>query len=272
MTNSPASSATIDCHAHVFTQDVALKATAWIKPEGNASVEDYRATLDAFGLRRAVLAASSLHADNTYALAATDADRRLRTTVIVPPETSAEELVQFAAAGACGIRLQLRNKELPDLRSPAYRAMLKNVAELGWHVQLHDDAHRLPPLINAIEESGAALVIDHFGRPGEAGAADPGFRAVIDAVSRGRTWVKISGAFRLPDPLQDRALAEELLAAGGPDRLMWGSDWPFVGFENTMTYAHAIADFERAVPSEALRSAIERTAINFYFGADCVGA
>jgi len=259
---------TIDCHAHIFTADTKLSRSAWTAPVEDAPIERYRQTLATFGIRRAVLAASSLHDDdNRYSTDVTRADRSIRTTVIVSPDIGLERLRQLDAAGACGIRLQLRNKALPDLRSPAYRELFRHVADLGWHVQLHDDSLRLPPMIAAIEASGAPLVIDHFGRPGPDGADDAGFRAVVAAVRRGRTWVKISGAFRLANPLQDRSLADALLAAHGPDRLLWGSDWPFVGFESRMTYRQALSDFARAVPDSGVRAAIDGSAARFYFAA-----
>lgn len=218
------------------------------------------------GIPRAVLAASSLHADgNGYAVAVTQQDPSIRTTVIVGPDVSADYLAALDRSGACGIRLQLRNKELPDLQSRPYRQLLRQVADLGWHVQLHDDARRLPPLIEAIETSGAPLVIDHFGRPGPDGHSDPGFRAVLAAIRRGRTWVKISAAYRLAVPAQDQTLARAMLDVRGPDRLLWGSDWPFVGFEKQMTYAKALDAFARAVPVAAMRTAIHDTTQRFYF-------
>lgn len=268
MSDSLPGEPTIDCHAHVFTAGIALSKSAWTAPAGDASIERYRKTLSAFGIRRAVLAASSLHDDdNRYATDVTHKDMSIRTTVIVAPDISLERLRQLDAAGACGIRLQLRNKDLPDLRSPAYQALFRRVADLGWHVQLHDDSRRLPPMIEAVEASGAPLVIDHFGRPGPAGVDDAGFQAAVRAVRRGRTWVKISGAFRLENPLQDRLLVDALLAAHGPNRLLWGSDWPFVGFESLMTYRQALSDFARAVPDSGLRAAIDDSAARFYFGA-----
>jgi len=263
---------TIDCHAHVFTSGMALHNHAWTKPRGDASIETYRSLLKRAGITHAVLAASSLHADdNRYALSVTRADPHIRTTVIVPPDISREQLEGMAANGACGIRLQLRNKPLPDLRSRDYQQLLRHVSDLGWHVQLHDDSHRLAPMMEVIEASGARLVVDHFGRPGPEGIDDPGFRAVLAAVARGRTWVKIASAFRLEPPEHDRALADALLAVRGPDRLMWGSDWPFVGFEEGMTYDRALRDYVRAVPDAAARAAIDVTARRFYFEEDDAG-
>jgi predicted TIM-barrel fold metal-dependent hydrolase len=259
--------AAIDCHAHIFTHATALNDDAWIKPKSQASIDQYRCELKKFGIRRAVLAASSLHAGgNAYAMSVTRADQDIRTTIIVTPDITLDRLREYDRSGVCGIRLQLRNKNIPDLRSAAYQRLFRRLAGLGWHVQLHDDSHRLPPVIDTIEAAGAPLVIDHFGRPGPAGTRDAGFRAVLEAVGRGRTWVKISAAFRLPTPELDRSLADALLDVRGPDRILWGSDWPFIGFEERMEYEQAVSHFVRAVPNAATRAAIHDTARRLYFG------
>ena len=55
-----------------------------------------------------------------------------------------------------------------------------------------------------------------------------------------------------------------LLAEGGPERLLWASDWPFVGHENKVTYRQMIESFERVIPDATLRERIGRTAARLY--------
>jgi len=268
-TESEAGAPRVDTHAHVYHAGMPLAGDAWHEPSGEARLEDYLACLDAAGIERAVLAAASLFGtNNDYALAATVAEPRLRTTVIVDPDVDSAVLRDMDAAGAVGIRLQWRSTpEPPDLDSPEWRRLLRNVADLGWHVQLHDNGWRLPGAIERIEASGAPLVIDHFGRPDKAKGVDcAGFRAVLRAVERGNTWVKLSGDFRVgPDALV-RDLTDALLRHAGPERLFWGSDWPFAAFEGQVTYAQTVVRFGELVPDAALRDAIHRTANAFYFG------
>jgi predicted TIM-barrel fold metal-dependent hydrolase len=259
----------VDCHAHIFTLDMPITGSAWTRPAADASLERYRALLDAAHVRFAVLAASSLHGDNEYALRATERHANLKTTVIVGPDSSEDELYEMASRGAVGIRFQWRNVPAPpDLTTPPYQRLLTRIAHLDWHVELHDDARRLAAPIAAIEAAGVRLVIDHFGRPDRSGAADPGFRAVLKSLETGRTWVKIASAFRLDPPEMDSDLARELLDVAGPERLLWGSDWPFVGFEASMTYDHALSSFVRAVPDPDIRQRMDATALSFYFGKD----
>lgn len=257
----------IDCHAHIFTLTTPTRPGAWAKPVVDASAERFQRTLRNAGIARAVLAASSIHADNEYALQATETHRNLKTTVIVPPDTSADDLAHMASRGAVGIRLQWRNvADPPDLATWPWRKLLDRIGALGWHVELHDDARRLARPVAAISDAGVRLVIDHFGRPASRGIDDPDLGCVLDALGRGRTWIKLSAAFRLEPPTLDQGLARELLQTAGSDRLLWGSDWPFVGFEGDMTYDRALADFVRAVPDAAIRGRIGRAGSALYFG------
>ena len=257
----------IDCHAHIYTADMPLAPDAWHRPPGEATAEQFRAELAAAGIERGVLAAASIYGEyNDYSLAATRGGETLRTTVIVAPDVPREALDRMAEAGAVGIRLQLRNKAIPDLGGSAFRALLRHVVDLGWHVQLHDDLHRLPAVMAVIEDAGATIVVDHFGRPEDGDALrGAAFKALLAAVGRGRTWVKISADFRLPSATVAAAAFDRLLDVGGPERLMWGSDWPFAGFEERMTYAGALQAYRTLVPDAGLRAAIDRTGLDFYF-------
>lgn len=258
----------VDAHAHLYTRDMPMTGTAWHQPTGDADLARYLATLDAHGVRFAVLAAASIHGDyNDYAIRACRQDKRLRTTVIVSPDTDLYTLERMQADGVVGVRFQWRNVSLPDLSSFSYRRFLRRIADLDWHVHLHDDSPRLGPSIAAIEASGAKLVIDHFGRPDPTlGLACPGFAAVLRAVERGRTWVKLSAGFRLPTEAATQACAQQLLRVAGPERLVWGSDWPFAAFESQISYQDTIDALARWVPNAADRRRIGgETPLALYF-------
>ena len=115
----------VDSHAHIYHDGMPLAADAWHRPEGEARLGSYLACLDRAGIARAVLAAISLFGENNdYALAATAAQPRLRTTVIVDPAIDIGALRDMAAAGAVGVRLQWRSTpEPPDLASPIWAGM-----------------------------------------------------------------------------------------------------------------------------------------------------
>jgi predicted TIM-barrel fold metal-dependent hydrolase len=263
----------VDTHVHVFTRDMPLVASPRHRPDYDFTHADLIATLDAYGVPFAVIAAASPWGDyNDCILAALRAHpRRLRGTAILPPTAGRYELEGMARDGFVGVRLPFIGlSELPDLTSFDYRRFLRRLADLDWHVHLHIDGERLAPLLPVIEDSGVKLVIDHMGRPdARTGAASAGFKAMLDAVVQGRTWVKLSAAYRQGPQSDD--YARELVSAAGPDRLLWASDCPFVGCEREVTYRQTIDWLVRCVPSPTMRSKIwGETPLRFYFGESAV--
>jgi predicted TIM-barrel fold metal-dependent hydrolase len=259
----------VDTHAHVYLTSMPLAEGAWHRPPRSASIDDYVAVLARHGVSHAALAAASLYGDySDYTLEALRRHPHLRATVIVKPGVDPGVLREMAAQGVVGIRLQWRGlHRTPDLGDPAHQRLLRHVTELGWHVHIHDDAPRLAAALPVLEASGVNLVVDHFGRADPAqGLACAGFQALLASVRRGRTWVKLSAAFRLESMAAAAAYSDALLDAGGPDRLFWGSDWPFAAFEDAVTYADTLAAFEACVPQAEVRERIAASALRFYFG------
>jgi predicted TIM-barrel fold metal-dependent hydrolase len=251
----------VDSHAHVYTTDMPLSATAWHKPPADA-------TLDQHGVKYAVLAAASLFDDyNEYAIEATRKHKRLRTTVIVKPTIDPYVMRMMKDDGVVGVRFQWRNvKDLPDITTPEYRKFFRRVRDLDWHVHINQTADKLAGPIATLQAAGVKLVIDHFGHPQRGGAASEGFQGILRAIDNGRTWVKLSAGYRIESPQIAQDCARALLAHAGPERLLWGSDWPFAAFEDSMRYEYAIASFKQWVPDAAIRRIISgETALRLYF-------
>lgn len=270
----------VDSHAHIFLPDMPVSGDAWIQPDYDHTAESLLAEMDRYGIHFAVISGLSIVGYyNDYTIDALRQYKRLRGTAIVPPTIGRYTLERMRADGIVGIRLQLaRQERAPDLRGDDYRLLFRRARDLGWHVHVAIEGQQLRPVLDALLESGVDVVIDHFGHPDP---SDPfhceGFGAMLAAVDTGRTWIKLSGGFRLPgtaawrdDPNGDletlaQAVASELTARVGTDRLLWGSDAPFVGYEKRIGYADVLASYRRWVPDEAKRAEIDRTALRLYF-------
>ena len=266
--DKPTDAPIVDSHAHVYTTDMPLSATAWHKPPADATIEQYIATLDRHGVQHAVLAAASLFDDyNEYSIEAARRHRRLRTTVIVRPSIDPYVMRMMKDDGVVGVRFQWRNvKDIPDITTPEYRKFFRRVRDLDWHVHINQTADKLAAPIATLQATGVKLVIDHFGHPQKGGAANDGFKAVMRAIDNGRTWVKLSAGYRLESPQVAQDCARALLAHAGPERLLWGSDWPFAAFEDKMRYEDAIASFKQWIPDPTTRRIISgETALKLYF-------
>lgn len=259
----------IDTHAHVFSKSMPLVEGAWHKPAADADAEQYLQTLDSHGITFGVLAAASISGtNNDYPLAACERHPRLRTTVILAPDCSLQQMKELSSRGVLGVRFQWRHvRNVPDLTSDEYRRFLRNIADLDWHIQLHDDSFRLPHYLPALEAAGVKVVVDHFGRPDvERGIQGEGFQRLLQSIQGGRTWVKLSSPFRLGSDVLVRQASEALLKHAGPERLMWGSDWPFAAFETTFNYEKALQNLDDLVPDVTTRHRISSdTPLKFYF-------
>ena len=149
------------------------------------------------------------------------------------PALSAADLHALHQAGVRGIRINLETIGQAD---PAVAARLLHqaadtVAALGWHVQVYTSLAVLAAAHTALRTLATPLVIDHFGRAmAAAGPTQPGFEALLDLVSTGRAYVKLSAAHRIAPSAPDDAgpIAMALIAAN-PARMLWGSDWPHPG-------------------------------------------
>ena len=261
----------IDAHVHVFTTDMPLIENPRHAPKYSFTHEELIATLDRNGVERAVIAAASPWGDyNDYTLTALRAHpTRLRGTAIVKPTVDRFALEAMSRDGMVGVRLPFIGlPELPDITTSDYRALFRRLADLDWHVHPHVEGENLPKILPTLEASGVKIVVDHLGRPDpRTGIDSEGFKALLRSIDKGRTWVKVSGGYRLGPRAMD--YARELLRVAGPDRLVWASDCPFVGHENQFPYKATMDWLVEAIPDAAARAKIfGATARELYFNGE----
>ena len=263
---SPTPSPLVDAHAHVFTVDMPLRDNPRHAPAYSYTVEDYLKVLDEHQVGFAVLAAASPWLDyNDYLIECVRRTPRLKGTVILQPTVERYIMDMMDRDGIVGVRMHMIGLDtLPDLSTFEWRRTFKRIADLGWHIHLHADGKDLPDLLPLFERTGAKLVIDHLGRPdpGE-GVNGEGFKATLRLMENGRTWVKASGHHRLGAP--STGYLREYIRQAGADRLVWGSDCPFVGMEES-TYQSTIDWLLDAVEDEeARRKIMGLNALDLYF-------
>jgi predicted TIM-barrel fold metal-dependent hydrolase len=228
-------------------------------PQFDALLPDLLGILDRHGITHCVLTAPHFYGvNNALLLAALAAvPGRLRGTAIVDTSFDRRRLEEMSRMGVVGVRFNmLKHPDLPNLRSAAWRRVLEDAAALDWHVEIYVEGPRLPALLGPVNDIGVKVVVDHFGSPDPAlGVACGGFRALLDAIGKGRTWVKLSAPYRLggADPLP---YAKALLGAGGPRRLVWASDWPWTQNSEGLDYSKTLGWLEAWVPDAKQRATI----------------
>lgn len=256
----PVPSGAIDAHVHVFDPAGSrYPADAGYIPRQDElrGVDDLMATLDAAGIDRAVLVQPSCYGtDNTIIMdLVSRLPRRWGGVGVVCGATSSAELEVLRRAGIRGIRLNLR-QSASLFEAGGVEQLAAAAGELGLALHVQGEAAALPGLLPRLA-AARTIVLDHLGFP------DPG-RTDVDEVSRladdPRIIVKLSGAFRLSragPPFADiDAYAESILAAFGPHRCVWGSDWPFINTPSRPLYLETLATLTRWAPDRAERDVI----------------
>ena len=205
-----------------------------------ASLAEHEEMKRTVGLQRTVLVQASGHGTDNRAMLAALAQLgpRGRAVAVVDVDTPASELASMHAAGVRGLRLNfqtLRERYAGD--AAGWLARFENLAAPhGWHLQLFCDAGLLAEMEPALLNSKSRFVIDHMGLPdAAAGIGQPGFQTVLRLLRSGNIWVKLAGADRITrstGKLRDATPFMQALVQVAPDRLVWGSDWPNIGFHS----------------------------------------
>jgi predicted TIM-barrel fold metal-dependent hydrolase len=232
----------VDTHAHVFDRACRLVEERRYTPGYEAPVGRYVEVLRQAGVKHGVLVQPSfLGTDNSYLLAGLKAfPERLRGVGVVTPEISDAELEAMAGAGMRGIRYNLLGHDPAMVATPDYRALTRRVAALGWLVEVQVLGDDLPGVLDVLLEDAKTVVVDHFGKPGTADPkADPGFRKLMAFGPGDPVRVKLSAPYRLGG-IDPAPYAAAFLAHFGPERLLWGSDWPWTQHEVVTSYAECI--------------------------------
>ena len=229
----------VDTHAHVFLHTLPMVSDRRYTPDYDADISKYLSMLDKERCTHGVIIQPSfLGTNNSYLLSAlAQHPDRLRGIVVLDVETPRSQLEDFAKRGVVGIRLNLIGEPDPHLSSIAWRKHLEDIGRLGWQVEIQAEAARLHSFLPTLQSMGVATVVDHFGRPDKRlGVQDPGFTNLLKAAGKGKLYVKLSAPYRLGEGERGYQVAQQastlLLKAFGPQRLIWGSDWPHTEFES----------------------------------------
>ena len=267
-----------DCHMHVlgpFDRYPLAAERAYNVAE--APLEAHEHMKRRLGLERTVLVQASGHGfDNRAMLAALDQlGPRGRGVAVVTTKASKSDLDELHQRGVRGLRLNLvtlASRHGAD-HAQAVRDYEKMLAPLGWHLQVFADSSVLHSLEPVLQRCGVPVVIDHMGLPdATAGIGQPRFQAMLRLLAAEHVWVKLAGADRITRKsgrLRDAIPFMQALTAAAPQRVLWGSDWPHIGFhsgrqvrsDGVLPYrevdaAELLEVFGEAVPDAMARRAI----------------
>src|SRR5205807_10075317 len=180
---------------HVYNAKYPVDPKATLRP-GDALVEDYRALQKRIGTTRNVLVQPSTYGtDNRCHLEALAAfGPGARMVAVVDDSVSTEELKRLHGLGVRGIRFNLAQAgaTTPEMIEP----LSKRINDMGWHIQINAPAAKIMERMPILERVPSQIAFDHLAHiPPPDGVSHPLYAKVRSLMDKGRTWVKLSGAY-----------------------------------------------------------------------------
>jgi L-fuconolactonase len=236
----------IDAHHHLW--DLSVRDQDWITGDALAPLRrDFLAAeLESLaaenGVTGTVVVQTVLVPEETPELLAVAATSPVIAGVVGWLDLTAPDVAERVAelragpggAALVAIRHQVQLEPDPEwLLRPDVRSGLALLADAGLAYDLVVQPHQLPACVRAARElPGLVFVLDHLGKPPiAAGTLEPWATDVRALAALPNTTCKLSGMVTEADwtawTVADlRPYAATVLDAFGPDRVMFGSDWP----------------------------------------------
>jgi predicted TIM-barrel fold metal-dependent hydrolase len=251
-----------DCHAHVIGPPEIypyVPERSYTPP--TASLESYRSLHRVLGIDRAVIVQPSVHGtDNQVTLEAIAGyGPNARGVAVVDATVDDRTLVRLNDGGIRGLRLNVLFGGGVGMH--ALEPLAERIADMGWHIQLLLDASDMVDLAPRLRRLPVPAVVDHMGHMKVANGIDhPGFQTLIDLVRDGVCWIKLSGNYRISaeePPYLDAIPFAHALIEAGPERMVWGTDWPHPALNDFMPNDGDLLDaLDAYAPDADLKRAI----------------
>ena len=236
----------IDAHLHLW--DLAAAEYPWLTPAigplyRSIGIAEIAPVLDDLGVDGVILVqASDEPGDTTFLRQVMAADARVVGVVawspLDQPERLARDLEGFAAgAGVVGIRNLIHEQPPAWLdRAEVERGLgVLATAGLPWDVPTADHEGLLPLSGIGARHPELRIVIDHLGKPPVGGSPEERSRwrrLLAECARNPLTVAKVSGLYAATGAMDSwttasiRPFVEDALELFGPDRLIYGGDWP----------------------------------------------
>lgn len=221
-----------DCHMHIYDAALFPPTRPGSRMQANASVGDYRRLQRRIGTERTVIVQPAAYGtDNRVTLDAIARLGNARGVAVVFPEVSNAELKTLHDGGVRGIRFTVFDPATAVTRIEMIELLAERVAALGWHVQIHMRGDQIVANAEMLGRLPSTTVFDHMGRiPLSDGTSHDAFKVIRKLIDRGKTWVKLSGAYQDtkigPPSYSDVTPLAQAYVEAAPERTVWGSDWP----------------------------------------------
>lgn len=246
-----------DCHGHIFpSPDLypTQKETMALAP-----IEFFLDIHHQLGFGRGVLVQGGAYKfDNRAMLAALDEyPDELRGVALVPVDIADKDLEDLAARNVRALRFTTGGASkfvnFPDI-APRMRAH-------GFHAEMYVALQTFVDNAKTLLATDVPIALDHLAGPfdPEQGVDSQLFQSFLAILRSENIWVKLSpqrNSRQYPAYGDVRPFQEAIIAAR-PDRVVWGSDWPFPNMsDETPDIGDLLSLFGEWVTDEGLRKTI----------------
>jgi 2-pyrone-4,6-dicarboxylate lactonase len=250
-----------DTHLHIFGDRKKYPLEGNLRSEPpDAPLERFLAAAEAGGVTRMVFDQPSHYGlDNSCnldAIAKLGLDRARAVAAVDADTVTDAQLKDLDERGARGIRVNYgyrsTDRAITGQAIAQAKKLAPRVAALGWHLEFLVPNWSLKELIPFLETLPCDFSVGHMGVfPAASGVNQDGFADFLRLHTRGRCWVKFTGVYRiskLPD-YSDIAPLAQAFVTNNPERIVWGTDWPFLSHLDAVTYPQLTSLFESWVPN-----------------------
>jgi D-galactarolactone isomerase len=225
-----------DCHMHTYDPARFTMPPNPRPAPANARVEEYKLLQKRIGTSRVVIVQPRNYAtDNRVTLyAVSQFGGNARGVAVVNTLVTDAELKAMNDGGIRGIRFSLGDPSSRAVTPEMVEPLARRIADLGWHVQFNVDGEMIDEMASILRRLPSPIVFDHLAHPPlPAGPDHSSHKIVRELIDKGRTWVKLSGAYSNtkvgPPAYPEATRIAQAFVKAAPERLVWGSDWPHPG-------------------------------------------
>ncbi len=180
------------------------------------------------------------------------------------------ELARLNSAGVVGIRFNLSppNRPLETGMMDKHLARLQRLdarcAEIGWQLNILSSSWLIVDMLGVYEKLKSNFTLAHFGMfLARDGAQQPGLLKMADFLRNGpgRCYLKLTALYRMatePTFADSTGIAQALIAAA-PDRVIWGSDYPYLSNAHRFNSIDLFSLIAQWMPDAAKRQKVFTT-------------
>jgi L-fuconolactonase len=255
----------VDSHMHLFaalTEEFPRGVAPLYPAERHALAEEYLARIQTSGIDHAVLVSLDEY-DDYAALAKANYPDRFSVVAVMnqnAPDAILDFRNRFEKMPLLGYRIWELGDPSSELKKLKFFPLLQEMNDRGVIAWFYSNAEQIRLLPRVLEElPNLQVILNHLGFCQSGFMVDSGGRPRIDSEIPPTHWpvvqelaknpnvsVHFSGQYAFTGdayPYLDlQPIGDSLVNAFGPDRLLWGSDWPWIKTNPSYEACFALVD------------------------------